>query len=86
MAESPYRTQAQPAEDPSRAEAPVFGDIAGIASFVWVATLVRIGAALLSAEPASRELDFAWLVLLLAPVVIWKDTSTRRRVMHNARR
>ena len=85
MAESPYRTQTRPPEEPPRAKVPVFGDIAGIASFVWLATLVRIGAALLSAEPESRELDFAWLVLFLTPVAIWRDIAGRRRALHNAR-
>ena len=79
MAKSPYRTPARSAEEPPRETVPVFGDITGIALFVWIATLLRVGGALLVSEPASRELDLAWLVLFLAPVAIWKDIASRRR-------
>jgi len=79
MAESPYRQRSRPVEEPSPRAPPVLGDIACITTFVWLSTLVRVGVALVMTEPQSRELDFAWLILFFAPVVIWKEIASRRR-------
>jgi hypothetical protein len=79
MASSPYRTPARPAADPTPTELSAFLDVAGVAAFAWVVTLVRIAAALLCDEPSSHELDFAWLVLFLAPVIVWNELAPRWR-------
>jgi hypothetical protein len=78
-ATSPYRTPARRAADPPPTEPPTFVDLDYIVVFLWLVTLVRVGGALLRSEPPNRELDVAWLVLFLAPVVLWKELTTRRR-------
>jgi membrane protein DedA with SNARE-associated domain len=75
MPPNPYRTSA-----PHRAddELPRFLDLAPVAAITWLATLVRVGVALSRSEPASRELDIAWLLLLVLPLVIVAELRAAR--------
>jgi len=79
MATNPYRTPAQTGREltPSQASRPL--DLAHVALFAWVVTLVRIAVGLAHAEPPGRELVFAWLILLLAPVLLAKELCPRSR-------
>ncbi len=78
MATSPYRVPAQSGPKCLRAEGQQRLDLAGVAGFVWIVTLVRVVAGLATAEAPSRELDLAWLLLFLLPVVIWKELARYR--------
>lgn len=73
MATNPYRTPAQAGSEspPSQANRPL--DLVVVAAFAWVVTLLRLGLGAAHAEPPSRELAFAWLVLFLAPVVFGNE-------------
>ncbi len=73
MATSPYRVPAQSGPKCLRVESQRRLDLAGVAGFAWVITLVRVVAGFVQAEAPNRELDLAWLILLLLPVVIWKE-------------
>ena len=79
MATSPYRVRVQAVPDASCAENPPCFDLARVAAFVWMVTLVRIVAAFMATEAPNREIDVAWLILLLAPVVIWKEWARHGR-------
>ena len=59
MATSPYRVPAQAGPDSTCAENYSCFDLAGVAAFVWVVTLVRIMAAIARVEAPNRELDVA---------------------------
>jgi hypothetical protein len=49
-----------------------------VAAIVWLGTVVRVALAAAAAEPLSRELALAGLVLLTAPLVVWKEIAARR--------
>jgi hypothetical protein len=49
-----------------------------VAVVVWIGTAVRVALAAAAAEPPSRELTLAGLVLLTAPLVVWKEIAARR--------
>lgn len=73
MLPSPYRTPAEPAPDPPGPAPAVSYEIVGAAALAWALGVLRVAVALIHAEPASRELDLAWLLVFLAPVVLWRE-------------
>ena len=76
MSSSPYRIAARPAPEP-RPEAPL--DVAGMAAFLWILTLERVAMGVAHAEPPSRELALAWLVLVALPVALGAMLARDRR-------
>jgi hypothetical protein len=44
-----------------------------VGTFLWLATVVRVLAARLHPEPPSRELAFAWVVLIVVPLAIARE-------------
>jgi hypothetical protein len=45
--------------------------------FVWLVTLARVAASFGRAEPLSRELVLAWVVLVLAPYLYLRQMESR---------
>jgi hypothetical protein len=48
---------------------PASSELALTGTFIWLVTVVRVAVSFVRAEPASRELVFAWIVLLVVPLV-----------------
>jgi hypothetical protein len=48
-------------------------------TFLWLVTVLRVVAARVHPEPPSRELAFAWVVLIVAPVAIARELRLPRR-------
>jgi hypothetical protein len=78
MASNPYRVPAQAGSEPAPAATRASLELTVVAGFAWLVTLVRVAVGVARAEAASRELDLAWLILFLAPVVIWVELQARR--------
>jgi hypothetical protein len=78
MVSSPYRVPARAGVDPAPARSRASLELTAVAVFAWVVTVARVVTGLVRVEPASRELDLAWLVLFLAPVVIWGELQGQR--------
>lgn len=54
-------------------------EVAVPAGIVWVLALVRVTFAVLRSAPPSTDLDIAWMFVLLAPFVIWKEVAAWRK-------
>ena len=78
MLSSPYRLPAEAGSEPAPAAPRASFELTVVAAFAWVVTLCRVVVGLLRVEPASRELDLAWLILFLAPAVIWAEIQAQR--------
>lgn len=48
------------------------------AALVWALGLVRVLVALRRKDSPSLELALAWLVVIVAPIVLWKEITARR--------
>jgi hypothetical protein len=44
-----------------------------VGTFLWLVTVLRVVAARLHPEPPSRELAFAWVVLLVVPLAVARE-------------
>ncbi len=75
MPPNPYRTSAPHKPDD---ELPRFLDLVPVAAVTWLVTLVRVGVALARSEPPSRELDVAWLLILVLPLVMVAELRAAR--------
>jgi hypothetical protein len=51
--------------------------MAAAGAFVWLATVVRVVVSLVRAERPSRELVFAWVVLLVLPALALRGLARR---------
>jgi hypothetical protein len=71
MASSPYRTQAR--REPPPAAPPLPRETWIVAAFVWLVTLARVLVSLIHDETLSREVVFAWLLLIVVPVVVGRE-------------
>jgi hypothetical protein len=78
MVPSPYRVPAQTGSERAPATARASLELTVVALLAWAVTVVRVVVAVVRAEPAGRELDLAWLILFLAPVVIWAEIQGHR--------
>jgi hypothetical protein len=78
MATTPYRVPAQAGSDPAPAASRGSYELTVVAAFAWLVTLLRVVVSLHRGEAACRELDLAWLILFLAPVVIWVELQAQR--------
>jgi hypothetical protein len=76
MATTPYRTTGRSRPRADAPPGPV--SLVGVAAIVWIGTVARVALAVAEAEPLSRELALAGLVLVGAPLVAWKETAARR--------
>ncbi|APR82042.1 Hypothetical protein A7982_07391 [Minicystis rosea] len=54
------------------------------AGIAWVLVVLRVTHALLRADAPSHEVDVAWLVVILAPIVVWKELAARRNANANS--
>jgi hypothetical protein len=79
MLPSPYRSPAEREPSPPATVPPVSYEIVGAAGLAWALGMMRVAIALTQGEPASRELDLAWLLVFLAPVVLWRELVVLRR-------
>lgn len=79
MNSHPYRTPASPDAAPAPASRLASYEIAFVGVIAWALGLMRVLFALGRAEAASREVDLAWLLLVLAPIVVWKEIASQRR-------
>jgi len=77
MPTGPYRSRPIPDRLPREPQA-ASGTAIG-AAFVWLATVARIAAGLAHGEAASREMVFAAMVLLVAPVIVVRELQRRQR-------
>jgi hypothetical protein len=79
MIPDPYRHPATHA--PGSAAPPAFAwyDVAVAAALAFLLGVARVAFALARGEPPSREVDLAWLLVMLAPLVVWKEIAARRR-------
>lgn len=73
MASSPYRVPAERAPTPRE---PRLLEMPILSGFLFMLTALRLVAGVASAEPVSRELVFAWVVLVASAVEI--ASSLRR--------
>jgi hypothetical protein len=78
MATSPYRIAARPPARPA-GDPPERLGLRGVAVFLWGVTLLRVAVAARQGEPPSQELALAMVVLLGAPVVVYRELTSRRR-------
>jgi hypothetical protein len=79
MSLDPYRTlpQLDQALSSRLPRAPL--DVAVVIGLAWTLAAVRVLAALARADATSRELGLAWLVVLVAPYLIWREIAASRR-------
>jgi hypothetical protein len=75
---SPYRFLARPAPRPPRPSRGPSLDIAVPVAIAWTLGLVRVTCALLRSDAPSHELDIAWLLVVVAPVIIWHEIAAWR--------
>ena len=78
MASTPYRISSHLGETTKPAESRPHLDLVTVAGLAWIVTILRIVAALTRGEAPSREVDIAWLLLFVAPVVIWQELKLQR--------
>jgi hypothetical protein len=78
MTTTPYRTSARPSPERT-SEPPAPASLVGVALFLWVSTVARVTLAVTHGEPTGQELVLAGLVLLAAPLVVWRELVTRAR-------
>ena len=75
MSPDPYRT---PSPSPAQPRAAVSMEIAVAAGIAWALAVMRVTYALLRADAPSHEIDVAWLIVIVAPIVVWKEIAARR--------
>ncbi len=79
MVSTPYRLSAAERSVTPAAAPLTPPSIAGVVVALWGATLLRLAVACHGGETWGRELTLAWLVFLLAPVVIATELMAYRR-------
>ncbi|MFT3769761.1 MAG: hypothetical protein QM820_30355 [Minicystis sp.] len=75
MMPNAYRTPAPVA--PDREPRPSY-EVAVAVALTWALALLRVAFVLLRSEAPSRETDFAWLFVVVAPIVVWKEIAAQR--------
>lgn len=79
MSLDPYRTPARLPPDPMLPRAPPAYDVLVVTVVAWALGLMRVVFALFRYEAPCREVDFAWLLVLLAPLVAWREIEAAGR-------
>lgn len=80
MMPDPYRTPAPAPPEPDRERRSPFAsyDMVFAAALAWGLGLIRVVCALQRHETPNRELDFAWLLVFLVPILLWKEIAAQR--------
>ncbi len=79
MSPDPYRTPATRDGDSTEPEAFAWYDVTVVAALALLLGVIRVAFALARSEAPSGEVDLAWLVVLIAPVVVWKEIAASGR-------
>jgi hypothetical protein len=79
MSPDPYRTPAPRDPDSGEPEPLAWYDLAIVATLVFLLGVIRVAFALMRSEGSNREVDVAWLLVLFAPFVVWKEIAAYRR-------
>lgn len=74
----PYRTPEPPKAEPERLARGPSHEITITAVLLWILCVVRVGFALWRREAASLDTDLAWLLVMLMPIVVWKEIAAGR--------
>jgi hypothetical protein len=79
MTPNPYRTPASLDAAPAPASRFVSYEIAVVGVIAWALGVMRVIFALGRSEAPSREIDLAWLLVALAPIIVWREIASQRR-------